>query len=123
VPQHSKTSQTHAYGFLHTALDFWVLGAGIALVLGGTQALSRSLYSQLLPRGQEAAYFGLYEVGDKGTSWLGPLVFGLALQFTGDYRVALLSLVVFFLAGLALLARLDVRRGARDAGNEAPAHA
>ena len=112
-----------AYAFLRTALDFWVLGAGIALVLGGTQALSCSLYSQLLPRGQEAAYFGLYEVSDKGTSWLGPLVFGLALQFTGDYRIALLSLVVFFLAGLALLARVDVRRGAREAGNEAPARA
>jgi UMF1 family MFS transporter len=59
-------------------------------------------------------------VSDKGTSWLAPLMFGLALQFTGSYRVAILSLVVFFIVGLILLARVNVREAAIEARNEAP---
>jgi UMF1 family MFS transporter len=110
----------YAYGLLHTKLQFFVLGAVIAIVLGGSQALSRSVYSLMIPKGQEAEYFSLYEVSDKGTSWLAPLLFGLTLQFTSSYRVAILSLVVFFVAGLALLARVNVRKAAIEAGNEAP---
>ena len=63
------------------------------------------------------------EVSDKGTSWLAPLVFGLVHQFTDSYRLAILSLVVFFIAGLALLAKVNVRKAAIEAGNEAPAKA
>jgi len=111
----------YAYGFLYTDTQFWTLGVAIALVLGGTQALSRSLYSLMIPKGQEAEYFSLYEISDKGTSWLGPLLFGLALQFTGSYRIAIVSIVVFFIAGMALLSRVNVREAAREAGHEAPA--
>ncbi|HXU38200.1 MAG TPA: MFS transporter [Blastocatellia bacterium] len=111
----------YAYGLLQTRLQFFILGAVIAIVLGGSQALSRSVYSLMIPKGQEAEYFSLYEVSDKGTSWLAPLMFGLALQFTHSYRVAILSLVVFFIVGLALLVRVDVRKAAIEAGNEAPA--
>ncbi len=108
----------YAYAFLRTEGEFFVLSAAIAVVLGGSQALSRSVYSLLIPKGEEAEYFGLYEVGVHGTSWLGPLLFGLALQFTGSYRVAILSLVVFFVAGLILLLRVDVERGTREAQGE-----
>jgi UMF1 family MFS transporter len=103
-----------------SAADFYVMAATVGLVMGGSQALSRSIYSFLIPAGQEAEYFSLYEISDKGTSWLGPLLYGLAIQYTEDYRVAVVSLIVFFVAGLALLARVDVRRGAREAGHEAP---
>ncbi|HJZ68128.1 MAG TPA: MFS transporter [Blastocatellia bacterium] len=113
----------YAYGLLQTKLQFFILGAVIAIVLGGSQALSRSVYSLMIPKGQEAEYFSLYEVSDKGTSWLAPLLFGLALQFTGSYRAAILSLVVFFIVGLALLVRVNVRAAAIEAGNEAPARA
>jgi len=113
----------YAYALLQTKLQFFILGAVIAIVLGGSQALSRSVYSLMIPKGQEAEYFSLYEVSDKGTSWLAPLMFGLALQFTGSYRAAILSLVVFFIAGLALLAKVNVRKAAIEAGNEAPAKA
>ncbi|HSQ19534.1 MAG TPA: MFS transporter, partial [Blastocatellia bacterium] len=113
----------YAYGLLQTKLQFFILGAAIAIVLGGSQALSRSVYSLMIPKGQEAEYFSLYEVSDKGTSWLAPLMFGLALQFTGSYRAAILSLVVFFILGLALLAKVNVREAAIEAGNEAPAKA
>jgi len=114
---------TYAYGWLRTAGQFFVLGAVIAIVLGGSQALSRALYSLMIPKGQEAEYFSLYEVSERGTSWLGPLLFGLALQFTGSYRIAILSLSVFFVFGLVLLPFVDVRRAVIEAGNEPPLRA
>lgn len=111
---------TYAYGWLRTGGQFFALGAVIAIVLGGSQALSRALYSLMIPKGQEAEYFSLYEVSERGTSWLGPLLFGLALQFTGSYRIAILSLSVFFLLGLVLLAFVNVRDAVLEAGNEPP---
>ncbi|KUF14201.1 MFS transporter [Streptomyces silvensis] len=99
---------------------FFVLAVGIGLVLGGTQALSRSLFSHLVPPGKEAEYFSAYEVSDRGMAWLGPLIFGLTYQLTGSYRDAIISLVVFFLIGFVLLARVPVRRAVRDAGNPIP---
>lgn len=111
----------YAYAFLQTHTQFFIMGGVIAIVLGGSQALSRSLFSQMIPQGQEAEYFSLYEVSERGTSWLGPLFFGLALQFTGSYRIALLSVAIFFIAGLVLLPLVDVRRAIIEAGNEAPA--
>lgn len=103
--------------------QFFLLAAVIAVVLGGSQALSRSVFSLMIPRGQEAEYFSIYEIGERGTSWLAPLFFGLAYQSTGSYRIALVSLMVFFIAGLAILAFVDIRRAAEEAGNVAPAHA
>ncbi|MFV0130932.1 MFS transporter [Streptomyces sp. HMX112] len=99
---------------------FYALAAAIGLVLGGSQALSRSLFSHLVPRGKEAEYFSAYEMSDRGLSWLGPLVFGLAFQLTGSYREAIISLVVFFAAGFVLLARVPVRRAVAEAGNPVP---
>jgi UMF1 family MFS transporter len=100
--------------------QFFALAVLIGLVLGGSQALSRSLYSQLIPRGKEAEYFGLYEISERGTSWLGALTFGLVFQVTGSYRSAIFSLVAFFAIGFVLLARVDIRRAVREAGNEQP---
>lgn len=99
---------------------FYALAVGIGLVLGGSQALSRSLFSQLVPSGKEAEYFALYEVSDRGTSWLGPLLFGLTYQLTGDYRYAILSLVLFFVLGFVLLLRVPVGRAAAAVGNVPP---
>ncbi|MER5380345.1 MFS transporter [Streptomyces sp. NPDC002688] len=99
---------------------FFVLAAGIGLVLGGSQALSRSLFSHLVPSGKEAEYFSAYEMSDRGMSWLGPLLFGLTYQLTGSYRDAIISLVVFFALGFVLLARVPIREAIRDAGNPVP---
>jgi UMF1 family MFS transporter len=101
-------------------LPFVALGGVIGLVLGGSQALSRSLFSQMIPVGKEAEYFGLYEVSDKGTSWLGPLVFGLVFQLVHSYRVGLVSLLVFFVVGLVALAVVPIRRAIVASGNVAP---
>ncbi|MGW2422551.1 MFS transporter [Streptomyces sp. NPDC001709] len=99
---------------------FFVLAAGIGLVLGGSQALSRSLFSHLVPPGKEAEYFSAYEMSDRGMSWLGPLLFGMTYQLTGSYRSAIISLVAFFVIGFALLARVPVRRAISEAGNPVP---
>ncbi|MFJ6938089.1 MFS transporter [Streptomyces sp. NPDC101132] len=99
---------------------FFVLASMIGLVLGGSQALSRSLFSHLVPRGKEAEYFSAYEMSDRGVSWVGPLVFGLTYQLTGSYRDAIISLVAFFALGFVLLARVPVRRAVEAAGNPVP---
>ncbi|MFG2137778.1 MFS transporter [Streptomyces sp. NPDC048650] len=99
---------------------FFALASAIGLVLGGSQALSRSLFSHLVPRGKEAEYFSAYEMSDRGVSWLGPLVFGVAYQLTGSYRDAIVSLAAFFAVGFVLLARVPVRRAIAAAGNPVP---
>lgn len=104
----------YAYFFVHNATEFYIMGAFAGLVMGGSQALSRSIFAQLVPHGKEAEYFSLYEIGEKGTSWLGPPTFGLALQLTGSYRIAILSLLIFFIAGLGVLTRADVKQGEMD---------
>jgi UMF1 family MFS transporter len=99
---------------------FLLLAVGIGIVLGGTQALSRSFFSQLIPRGREAEYFSLYQACERGTSWIGTLIFGLVHQWTDSYRPALLALVVLFVLGIGLLMRVDPRRGIAEAGNALP---
>jgi UMF1 family MFS transporter len=105
----------YAYGFLHTVPEAWVMAGVIAIVLGGSQALSRSLYSRLIPEGKEASFFGLYEVSERGTSWMGPLLFSIVIARTGSYRLALLSLIFFFVVGLIVLWFTDTDRGVREA--------
>jgi UMF1 family MFS transporter len=99
---------------------FLALGFAIAVVLGGTQALSRSFFSLLIPRGREGEYFALYNACERGTSWLGTFLFGLVFQLSGSYRPAILALIVFFVTGAVFLLRLDPRRGIAEAGNVVP---
>jgi UMF1 family MFS transporter len=110
----------YAYRFLHTVTEAWIMAAVIAIVLGGSQALSRSLFSRMIPVGKEAAFFGLYEVSERGTSWMGPLLFSIVIARTGSYRQALLSLVFFFVVGLVVLWFTNTDRAVREAGNLLP---
>ncbi|MCL4870415.1 MAG: MFS transporter [Anaerolineae bacterium] len=107
-----------AFAFLYELWQLWVLGFVLALVLGGSQALSRSLFSQMIPANHEAEYFGFYEVSERGTSWIGPMVFALAVQLTGQQRIAIVSLIIFFLLGLFLLSRVNVKKAIVDAGHD-----
>jgi UMF1 family MFS transporter len=95
-------------------LEFFVLGACIAIVLGGSQAISRSLYAQIIPAGKQAEYYSFYEISDKGTSWFGPLLFGLVNQLTGSLRPAILSLIAFFIIGLIILPFVNVKKAMDD---------
>ena len=95
------------YGFsITTAQEYFALGVGVGLVLGGSQALSRSLFSQLVPPGAPTVFFGFFSVLTKLSAVLGPLVFAVVRQTTGSARPAVLALVLFFIVGLALLMRV-----------------
>ncbi|NNG40971.1 MFS transporter [Flexivirga sp. ID2601S] len=97
-----------------------LLAAGIGVVLGGSQSLSRSLYSGLIPAGRESEFFSLYQAMERGTSWLGTLVFGLVYQWFRDYRLSIVALVIFFGVGAIALRGVRVREGIVAAGNTPP---
>ena len=113
----------YGYGFLHTTNQAWLMAAVIAIVLGGSQALSRSLFSRMIPAGREASFFGIYEVSERGTSWMGPLVFGAVVAATNSYRQALLSLIIFFVVGAIVLYLTDTDKAIHEAGNLLPTEA
>jgi UMF1 family MFS transporter len=109
----------YAYGWLQTTAQAWAIGAVIALVLGGSQALSRSLFSRMIPPGHEASFFGVYEISERGTSWIGPLLFGFVAAATNSYRQAMLSLIVLFVVGMTGLVMTDVDQAVADSGRPA----
>ena len=102
-------------------VPFLIMGVSIGLVLGGTQALARSYFSLLIPRGREGEFFSFYHAMDRGTSWFGTLTFGIVYQLTDSYRPAIFALIAFFVVGGLLLTRVDTVRGIREAGNDVPA--
>ncbi len=107
----------YAYGGLKgelRILEFWILGGLIALVMGGSQAISRSLFAQMIPQGKEAEFYSFYEVSERGTSWIGPFLFGLVNQMFGSLRPAILSLIFFFVMGLILLPFVNVNKAIED---------
>ena len=113
----------YGYGFLHTVPEAYFMSGVIGFVLGGSQALSRSLFSQMIPNGREAAFFGIYAISERGTSWIGPLVFGRVAQMTDSYRPAILALIFFFVVGSIILLFTDTARAIHEAGNVTPEEA
>ncbi|KAI8808826.1 autophagy-related protein 22-like protein [Cladochytrium replicatum] len=90
--------------------EIWFFGAVHGLLLGSTQSFCRSLFSELLPPSREAEFFGLYEVTDKGSSWIGPLIVG-AIQDVSNPRNSFYFLLATFLASIALLFTVNVDKG------------
>jgi len=113
----------YAYGFFSTKFQAYFMGAVIGMVLGSAQALSRSLYSQMIPSGRESSFFGLYEISEKGTSWMGQLMFTIIVGATGSFRQAILGLIVFFVIGSIILLFTDTTRAIHEAGNLTPEEA
>ena len=109
-----------AYAILETLTQAFIMGAAIALVLGGSQALSRGLFSKMIPRGREAAFFGIYEISERGTSWIGPFIFARVVAATGSYRQAILSLIVLFGIGTLILIFTNTDKAIHAAGNRLP---
>ncbi len=103
-----------SFFWVQSAVQFLILAGCIALVLGGTQALSRSLFSTMIPHGKEAEYFSFYELSDKGTSWIGPLLFGITLSYTHSYRWAILSLLIMLVIGILVLVRVDTSKAVAE---------
>ena len=110
----------YAYLALRTTAEAWALGVVIALVLGGSQALARSLFSRMVPAGRQAAFFGLYELAERGTAWIGTLIFAVVVDVTGSYRLAILSLLVLLVSGGGLLMATDTDRAIEAASVTAP---
>lgn len=107
----------YAYGGMQgdsVVVQFFILGMFIALVMGGSQAISRSLFAQMIPDGKEAEFYSFYEISERGTSWIGPLIFGLANQIFGSLRYGILSLIFFFIAGLIILPFVKVDKAIAD---------
>jgi len=100
--------------FIQTAAQFFGLGIVVGIVLGGSQALSRSFYGSMVPEEASAEFFGFYTVFSKFSAIWGPATFGLVRQWLGSSRLAIISLIFFFVAGLILMAFVDVRK-AREA--------
>ncbi|MGC2234671.1 MAG: MFS transporter [Pyrinomonadaceae bacterium] len=113
----------YAYMFFESAFQAYVMGAFIGMVLGSAQALSRSLYSQMIPAGRESSFFGLYEISEKGTSWMGQLLFTIVVGATGSFRQAILALIVFFVVGSVILLFTDTTKAIHEAGNLTPEEA
>jgi UMF1 family MFS transporter len=97
--------------FLTPLEEYWVLGALTAMVLGGSQAASRSLQGLLTPRANSAEFFGFFAVSGKFSSVFGPLIYGILITLTGSVQSGVLSVLVFFLAGMAILWKVDEKKG------------
>jgi len=104
--------------FLNSVVEFWFLAMMVAVVLGGSQALSRSLFASLSPAAKSGEFFGLFGIMEKFSTILGPLVFAFAATTFGSSRPAILTLIVFFVIGGYLLTRVDVEEGRRVAHAE-----
>ena len=101
--------------YMATTLEFYVLALLVGMVQGGSQALSRSLFASMIPRYKSSEFFGFFGVFEKFAGIGGPAVFAFMIWATGSSRNAILSLIVFFIVGAALLAMVDVEEGQRVA--------
>jgi len=95
---------------------FFIAAIVFGLNNGSMSALTRSLYTRFIPKGKEHEYFGFFEITDKGTSWLGPLIVGIVVDATGSLRLGFFSVFFFMVIGGLLLWRVDVDKGARTVG-------
>jgi len=104
--------------FISKEWHFILLGFAVATVQGGSQALSRSLMGQLMPKSKSAEFYGFFSVSEKFNTVIGPILFSVVNQITGNSRLAIISLVIFFIAGIVLLSKVDIQRGAKIAQGE-----
>ncbi len=104
--------------FIQSALHFWILAILVGFVQGGTQALSRSLFGSLIPKSRSAEFFSFYDVSSKFAGILGPAVFGIVGQMTGSSRLSVVALVIFFIAGGAILITVKEKEIPKDVATE-----
>ncbi len=97
--------------FLQYEWQFWALGAGVATVQGGSQALSRSLFGRLMPKSKSAEFYSFFSVFEKFATILGPALFGVVSMIMGESRLSIVSLLIFFITGLIILTRVNVKKG------------
>ncbi|GIV65881.1 MAG: MFS transporter [Chloroflexota bacterium] len=101
--------------FLQFEWQFWALGALVATVQGGSQALSRSVMGRMIPKSKSAEFFGFFSVFEKFANIAGPFLFGVVSTLTGASRLSIVSLIFFFGVGMVLLSRVNIERGMKVA--------
>ncbi len=101
-----------------SAYEFWILGGVIAIILGGSQALSRSLFSSMVPKQKSAEFFGFFAISSRFAAIFGPLLFALVADLSGSSRNSILALGIFFIIGGVLLLLVNVKRGRKLAASE-----
>ena len=101
--------------FTTTKPQFWVLGVVLALVMGGTQSISRAIMGSMTPAAKTAEFFGFFNLSCRATSMFGPILFAQMFVWTGSANVAILSLLVFIVAGMIIVSRVNLRRGIEQA--------
>ena len=95
--------------FVYSKFAFWIMAVGVALVLGGTQSISRAIMGAMTPEEESAKYFGFFNLSGKATSFLGTFFFGLIVMLSGSARLAIILLLIFFVIGLVIIWPLDIR--------------
>jgi UMF1 family MFS transporter len=95
--------------------EYWMIGVLAGTAMGGSQGVSRALQSLLLPSGLENEFFGFFTLSGRMANILGMMSFGVVTWVTGDMRLGIVSLLLFFVLGLGLLLRVDVKEGMRQA--------
>ncbi|MEA3358944.1 MAG: MFS transporter [Thermodesulfobacteriota bacterium] len=101
--------------FMQKPVHFWILAFLVSMVQGGSQALSRSMFGSMVPKGKSAEFFGFYDVSGKFSGIIGPSIFGIMGQLTGSSRLSIISIIIFFIAGAVLLAKVDHAQGIKAA--------
>ena len=101
--------------FMATAVEFWLLAMMVGLAQGGSQALSRSLFGNMVPKAQTAEFYGFYDMSSKFAGLLGPLLFWVVGLLFGTSRLSIVSLIVFFVVGGLVLSKVNEEEGVRVA--------
>ncbi|MGC4002510.1 MAG: MFS transporter [Pirellulales bacterium] len=101
--------------FVEEKIHFWIMGACVALVMGGIQSVSRAIMGTMTPPEKSAEFFGFFNLSSKATCFIGPLIFGAVYQSTGKYKLAILSLLAQLILGMLIVSRVNVEKGRRDA--------
>jgi len=97
--------------FMSASWHFWILAVAVGMVQGGVQAISRSTFGGMIPKGKSAEFFGFYDMSGKFSGVAGPLLFGLITQYTGSPLIGIGVLLLFFIGGFLLLAKVDIEKG------------
>ncbi len=103
--------------FMQSAIHFYILAIMVGLVQGGSQAISRSIFGSMVPVKKTAEFFGFYSISSKFAAIFGPFLFGIVGQLTGSSRNGIISLVLFFIVGIFLLSKVDIKKGQQEANN------
>ena len=101
--------------FMYHEWQFWALGAAVATVQGGSQALSRSMIGRMMPKSKSAEFYGFFSVSEKFASILGPLIFAVISRLMNESRLSIASLIVFFAVGIFVLTKVNIQRGEKTA--------